>query len=1061
MSATLYYAPLAAGKTRWAVERVRKLSRERGAKPYVVVASTLQLDAFQRRLARAGGALGVHVVTLPGFCRQCLTAAGEPPVVPRREMLDRLIEAAAGQEGLYRLAPLADKPGFWDAMRRLMAEAKAAAIGPEYLARHVDAVPSPSRLRDLVTVYAAYQKLLQGLHWVDNEDALVLTRDALERGSLGADGRLPETLIFDGFDDLTPVQVEILRALAVRTDLTVLLTAHPQASAERYRRYQRTRAEVEQALGVEARPLPRIASGERDNDAGPRQEGPRQLVEALSLPRRGANGPAPSVTDGVELMACSDRLSEVRAALRWLKARIVNDDEVSVDRAALIMRSLDGYRASVRAVAREYGLPIRLVGGLPLGQSPVIRAVLDLLATQRPLEDDPSQPSLKRRQVLDAWRSPYLEWAAKEAAGATAIGESDVAYLQQLAQRYRVIEGLEQWADAFRREERRLEQERADDAALDRLDHLRRCWDLFLARMGPPSGRQSYRVWVGWLEDRIGADPEERARRRREREDSADSLGIVRRVRETPDGGQEDIAALQALKDVLRAMVQVEEALRLPPADYATFVARLEKAVLAARYRLPLSPGKAHLLVLDVAQARGLSFEAAAVIGLAEGEFPVVIREDVFLSDADREALRDRGLRFQPSTESYEAELFLVALSRAASKLLLTRPRLADNGTPWQPSPYWEEIRQHVVAEPARIGGDRLPSPSEAASLSEALAWLRAEAGDEVSAWLMQDHAKDVSLVRDAIARLHAQRHRWTSQDGDLAPVATIVAHQFGARKRISATRLETYASCPYRFFAQHVLHLEAIEPVREGLDAAQLGNIYHRILAEAYAHPDVADPADAEQVLAVLPEVLASVLDEAPDAEGFRPTAWWRYTREEIAQHVEESIRALAEMGPYQPRWFEQRLGRDEFPPLVLYRGEDQLAITGIVDRIDVGPDGGVRVIDYKTAGKGDYGKRALEQGEKLQVALYALAVRDAMGLGEPVDGFYWHVRQAEPSGLQLAKYGSGPQDALDVATEHAWRIVDGIRAGAFAPRPPRGGCPSYCPAASYCWWYRKGWRG
>jgi ATP-dependent helicase/nuclease subunit B len=1051
VSATLYHAPLSGGKTRWAIQRVRDLSRDQGAAPHVVVASTLQLDAFQRRLARAGGALGVHVVTLPGFCRECLAATEEPPVVPRREVLARLIEAAAGQESLDQLAPLADKPGFWDAMRRLMGEAKAAAIRPEELARHMEAVRSPRRLRDLIAVYGAYEDLLHTLDWQDNEDVLIHARDALAKGVLDATGLLPAAVIADGFDDLTPVQMEILRHLAGRTDLTVLLTALPQAPGERYRRYQRTRAELEQALAVKARPLPGIAFDELN-------DGPLRLVQALSEPRRGIEGLAPPVKDGVTLMACSDRLSEVRAALRWLKARIVRDD-VPVQRAALIMRNLDGYRAFVRAAAREYGLPIHVVGGLPLGQSPVIQTVLDLLATQRPLEDDPSQPSLERRQVLDVWRSPYLDWAF---AGATdAIGNDDVAYLQRLSQRYRVIRGLAQWEDAFLREGRRLEQERPDDAAQASFDHLCRCWDLFLARLRPPSGRQSYRVWVRWLENRIGADPEELARRRKEGQDTVDSLGIVRRVREARDGGQDDIAALQALKDALRAMVQVEESLPLPPADYATFFASLDRAVRAATYRLPLSPRDEHLLVLDAAQARGLSFEACAVIGLAEGEFPTVIREDVFLPDVDRKTLRDRGLQFPPSTESYEAELFLVALSRATRKLLLTRPRLADNGAPWQPSPYWEEVRQHVAAEPIRVGEDRLPLPSEAASRSEALSWMRPNAGDPVSAWLGRELPDDASSVRDAVARLQAQRHPWSSHDGDLARVAASVARDYGPRRCISVTRLETYASCPYRFFAQYVLGLEAIEPVREGLDAAQLGSIYHRILAEAYVHPDVADPANAEQVLAALPEVLASVLDAAPDVEGFRPTAWWRYTRDEIAYHVGESIRALAEMGPYRPCWFEQRFGRDAFEPLVLHRGDDELAMSGIVDRIDVGPDGGIRVIDYKTAGKADYAKRALEQGVKLQVALYALAARDAMGLGEPVDGFYWHVRQAEPSGLQLAKYGSGPQDALDAATEHAWRIAAGIRSGAFAPVPPRGGCPAYCPAASFCWWYREGWTG
>ncbi len=48
---------------------------------------------------------------------------------------------------------------------------------------------------------------------------------------------------------------------------------------------------------------------------------------------------------------------------------------------------------------------------------------------------------------------------------------------------------------------------------------------------------------------------------------------------------------------------------------------------------------------------------------------------------------------------------------------------------------------------------------------------------------------------------------------------------------------------------------------------------------------------------------------------------------------------------------------------------------------------------------------KRSVVEGKKLQLPLYALAVRDALGLGEPAEGFYWHVRQAEPSPFTLAR--------------------------------------------------------
>jgi hypothetical protein len=45
------------------------------------------------------------------------------------------------------------------------------------------------------------------------------------------------------------------------------------------------------------------------------------------------------------------------------------------------------------------------------------------------------------------------------------------------------------------------------------------------------------------------------------------------------------------------------------------------------------------------------------------------------------------GLPLELATEGAEAEFFYEAITRPAERLLLTRPRLADNGAPWQASP--------------------------------------------------------------------------------------------------------------------------------------------------------------------------------------------------------------------------------------------------------------------------------------------------------------------------------------------------------------------------------------
>jgi hypothetical protein len=99
------------------------------------------------------------------------------------------------------------------------------------------------------------------------------------------------------------------------------------------------------------------------------------------------------------------------------------------------------------------------------------------------------------------------------------------------------------------------------------------------------------------------------------------------------------------------------------------------------------------------------------------------------------------------------------------------------------------------------------------------------------------------------------------------------------------------------------------------------------------------------------------------------------------------------------------------------------------------------------------------MREGKKIQLPLYARAARDALGLGEVVEGFYWHIRDFKPSTLTLSGYDEGVDAALDDALERAWEVVRGVRSGRFAPQPPAGGCPDYCPAAAFCWRYRPGY--
>ena len=1068
MPVSVYLAPAAAGKTSYVLHLVRDAARDLESIPRVVVPSQLQVRAWRRRLAEAGGAIGVRVLTFDRLYADCLTAAGEAYTELSDPVLYRLIRQVVDDLQLVHYAPIIDRPGLIHILVEMIGELKAARVWPKKLSEAVAALGDEPRLGELARIYSGYQERLQERQWADGAGLGWLAVEALDQRAphVARDWSL---VVIDGFDNFTPVQMDFLAVLAERVGDMILTLTGTVDGSERplvHRRFERTRRLVEERLGVRATPLPEPMSGQAP------------MLAHLEANLYGSDAHQIDAQGALELMEAPDRAAEVRAALRWLKARLVEDGMRPGD-VALLARSITPYRPFIQQTVEEFGIPAHLVDGLPLRANPAIAALLDLLRLMLPRSETDPEPALPRRLVLEAWRSPYFDWSASAEEGREPIDISpqDADALDTAARWGRVIGGLLQWEEVLGELAAQGEEVSPDDEERGRpaevpvgvaAQVLQEKFQRFVQRLTPPEGERSCREFAGWLEDLMGGDPESGWARYPAPEEPT-SLQIVGRAREASEAlADRDVAALRALKDILRGLVWAEDALGVSTLDFAAFFAELVGAVDAAAYRLPLHPEREEVLVADVLQARGVPFRAVAVLGLAEGEFPATLSEDPFLRDADRHNLREGfGLALEPSTESAEAEFFYETVSRPAERLLLTRPRLADNGALWQASPFWEEVRRLVDVEPQTLTSESLPIPSTVASWPELMESLSAHSGYEsVRQWVSGIEPTRIAALDGATGVLDLRSTPLGEDDlpgpynGDLTTLGETFARRFSPAHVWSASRLETYVTCGFFFFVGSVLGLEAREEPMEGLDARQLGNIYHRMLHDVYHEAKATDPTSLEQLLEVLPRVAGRVLDDAPKREGFRETAWWEQTRRAIVENVHRSLEALAAAnGEWIPSFFEIPFGLHGQPTLVVETEEDSLRLRGVIDRVDLTSDRMVRVIDYKTGGPWGFTKAAVAQGKKLQLPVYALAARDALGLGQPAEGFYWHVQHAERSGFTLSGFDGGPDGAIKVALDKAWEAVRGARSGHFVPHPPQGGCPSYCPAVAFCWRYLPGY--
>lgn len=1073
MAIHLYLAPAAAGKTAYLVSLTRHAAHGLDATPRVVVPTMLQVRSWRHRLAQAGGAIGVRVLTFSRLYAECLTAAGESYTELAEPVQYRLIRSIVDGLHLVHYAPLIRMPGFVQVLQRLIGDLKAAGIYPDAFAAALSGMGSEPRLAELALVYSAYQERLREKGWADAAGMGWLAAEAA-RERFPALARDWPLLVVDGFDSLTSVQLSLLSVLAGRVGTTLVALTGTLDGSRRpavHSRFRRTLDRLEEALGVRAEPLPQLASRHHPALA--------HLEAALFEPSSGqcdAGG-------ALEMIEAPDRAAEVRAALRWLKARLCSDG-MRPEELALLARDIAPYRPFLLQAAAEFGLPIRLVGGLPLASNPAVAALLDLLRLVLPAGPGRPEPALPRRALVEAWRSPYFDWSALPSEGApepVGISPDDAERLAAAGRWGRVIGGLSQWVPALQNlacmpepGEEGAEPEDEDRSLPRGLVRGARAAELlarferFVQRLTPLAGEHPYRDHVAWLEDLVGPDPESGLRRFPDRHEPT-ALQIVAQARSaSPPVAERDVAALRALKDILRGLAWAEDAVGSSgPAPFDGFLSELIGAVEAASYTLPAHPERGEIVVADVVQARGVPLRAAALLGLAEGEFPRTISEDPFLRDADRQRLSEAlGIPLDPSTASAEAEFFYEAVTRPRERLLLTRPRLADNGAPWQASPFWEEgVRAVLSVEPATLVGEGAPPPDQAASWPELLESLAAHPGrEEVEGWLQAAAPARHDALQHAAAvhRARAPRAQPGRYDGDLPELGDALAQQFGPGYLWSATGLETYRLCPFAFFAARLLRLEERVEPEEGLNAAQLGTIYHQVLERVHRAAAQAGPAGLEQLLAALPGVAAAVLDAAPGQLGFRETAWWPQTRAEIEENVRRSLVALADLAEgYLPYLQEAAFGMQGAPPLRAGRGDDAFLLRGMIDRIDRAPGGGIRVVDYKSGGKESHKKADVAKGKKLQLPLYALAAREALGLGEPEEGFYFHIKQAEASDFRLSRFEGGPEGAMNLAVDMACAAIAGVRGGHFRPLRPDDGCPSYCLAAAFCWHYRPGYGG
>jgi ATP-dependent helicase/DNAse subunit B len=518
------------------------------------------------------------------------------------------------------------------------------------------------------------------------------------------------------------------------------------------------------------------------------------------------------------------------------------------------------------------------------------------------------------------------------------------------------------------------------------------------------------------------------------------------------DDAARDLAALGA---VHRALDELERArLAGVPCGREAIVVALERATVPGARRG--TPGR--VAVLDLLRARTRRFDTVFVLGLEQGALPRRAQVSAFLDDDLRRELdRLHGSRLaRPEQAARDRYLFLTACTRPRRRLVLVREAATDEGSPREPSPFWEAVQALYDPDDTRRATTRRP-------LSR-LTWPLEDAPTERERLraLARLHAVDPSGAR-ALAdangwerRLERASRAWQRRVGLVDPG---VLARLAGRETFRVTDLERMASCSAAWFVERFLSPGEIDRVP---DAKLRGQVAHTTLQRFYAQLPSAVPG-ADRVtpdnLEASLELLASCLDGAIES-GLRfdvTDVERRELRHTLRRDLEQLVRQEAvSQSRFVPRKLEVSFTG--------YDLGDGVAVSGKIDRVDVDPlSARGMVVDYKS-GRAPTARQIRDE-LRVQVPLYMLVVRDQLGL-EPVGGLYVPVGGGRrPRGILLDDDDPVPGHARDdylgaeafaAEIEHARasavELGGRIRGGDVRHDPLGGECPAWCDLWRIC---------
>lgn len=389
----------------------------------------------------------------------------------------------------------------------------------------------------------------------------------------------------------------------------------------------------------------------------------------------------------------------------------------------------------------------------------------------------------------------------------------------------------------------------------------------------------------------------------------------------------------------------------------------------------------------DTERTRSNKLRAVFVIGINDGCFPKVNKQEGFFNDNDRELLKMQGVELaKNSIDSLYEEQFNIyrTLTIPEEKLYLSYSSQDKDGASLRPSLLIKKIKRMYpnLEEESDIISKKYDITNQVATFEEALEIYKEYLeGKEIPSkeWeevLRYFYKKEKKRFDRAVSGIY-----YTNKAQDISK--DNIEKLYSSNLKTSISRLEQYRRCPFSFHLTYGLKLKEKEELK--MEAIDTGSFMHEVIDTFFKKIDDEQKSIkeiSEEEIKILVNNIVNELLESVRYYIFSSSAKYRLLTRRLKKVIYQSILYIV----YSLKYSDfSILGHEiefsntgKYKTIKLDLDGKNVEITGKIDRIDTAKLSDkqyVRIIDYKSSMK-DLDFNQVYAGLQIQLITYLDAI-------------------------------------------------------------------------------------